>query len=186
MEFDKNIFSLVTSVLFVDLVILIFVKRQPWKPINDWYNRFGVESGVTTDVLSIVIGFFIAEYIYEYFELSDRIPFAIVLVLVQLVHDLLFFLYGIKPTPNHTNDMIDQFKAYSVGGATILAVDAGMMLGSYAVYNFMVNNMDDRAKIFFFITVLYILQYVLFQRNQYTTAPKVDLTEYNENFKKIE
>ena len=63
MKFDKNIFSLVTSILFVDLVILIFVKQQPWKPINEWYNRFGIQSGVTTDVLSIIIGFFLSDYI---------------------------------------------------------------------------------------------------------------------------
>ena len=178
MKFDKNIFSLVTSILFVDLVILIFVKQQPWKPINEWYNRFGIQSGVTTDVLSIIIGFFLSDYIYEFFDLEGKIPFWIVLILVQLVHDLVFFFGIIEGTEENTNDMIDEFKSYSVGGPGILAVDAGMMLASYHVYNFMVNKMDERDKIFFFVIVFYVLQYVIYQRNQYTTDLLVDLTEY--------
>jgi len=168
-------------VLFVDLLIVIFVKRQPWKPVNEWYNRFGIQSGITTDVLSIIIGFFLADYIYEYFKLKEKVPFWVILVLVQLAHDLLFYFGVIRTTTKNTNDMIDLFKSYSTGGAGILAVDAGMMVASYVVYNFMVNKMDNRAKIFFFVVVFYILQYVIYQRNQYTKDPIVDLSEYKED-----
>jgi hypothetical protein len=125
------------AVLLVDVLVLFLIRFFPdffGKTINVWYNRFKL-SAVLADVLIIMIGFGIARYIYtEYiYPNYDWNPayFTGLAVVVQIIHDVLFYFGVIKTVPRGQNAMMDVFKDYAEsGGAKVVAADSAMMIGS--------------------------------------------------------
>jgi len=129
---------LLISILTVDVAVLFLTRYFPQllgRSLNRWYDQFGL-SAVIADVLVIAIGFGIARWIYStWFAESGLWSCLGILVGVQLVHDILFYLAVILPIPRGENAMMDVFKDYAAsGGAKILAGDAALVLGSAAVF----------------------------------------------------
>lgn len=127
---------LLFAILTVDVAVLFLSRYTGYfgKALNRWYDEFGL-SAVIADVFIILIGFLIARYIWtEFFQERygwNFLYFMSLVVLVQLLHDLFFFLAVIKPLAPGHNDMIDVFKAYAdEAGGKILLGDAGLMLAS--------------------------------------------------------
>jgi len=126
--------QILVSVLVVDVAVIFLVRFLPLmfgKPINEWYDRFGLNA-VIADVLVIVLGILIAQYVLQYTGIKPTLPVLLALVVaVQLIHDLLFYFCVVLPIPEGHNAMIDVFKTYTTsGGAKILAADAAMIAGS--------------------------------------------------------
>jgi hypothetical protein len=125
------------AVLFVDLVVMFLVRYFPkvfGEPINEWYDKFKL-GAVLSDVTIIIIGFFIAMYVYTEWIAPKHgwsLPFFLLtLVGVQLIHDMFFYKAVIQPIPSGHNAMIDVFKRYAAsGGYKILLADAAMMIGA--------------------------------------------------------
>lgn len=135
----KDIPILFFAILTVDVVVLSLTRAYPnvfGSALNAWYDRFGL-AAVLSDVTIILIGFLIARYIYTEFVYpkygENNVLFLGLVVLVQLIHDILFYLFGILPIPRGANQMMDVFKEYAKGGQKILAGDAGLMIGSFFV-----------------------------------------------------
>lgn len=132
--------QILVSVLIVDLIVIFMVRYFPnfWgSTINIWYDKFGL-GAVIADVLIIVLGFMIAQYVYKNYIQSDKefnpYIFAALLVAVQVIHDMLFYFGVILPIPEGHNAMMDVFKTYAEkGGLKVVAADTGMMLGSAAI-----------------------------------------------------
>ena len=90
--------QILVAVLIVDPIVIFLVRFFPgfWgSTINVWYDRFGL-SAVIADVLVIVLGFMLAQYVYKNY-LHDTygwnpLVFGGLLVCVQVLHDLLFFI----------------------------------------------------------------------------------------------
>lgn len=124
------------GILIVDVVIILLARHFPnllGKNLNIWYDRFGLNA-VLADVLIIAIGFAIARYVYTGYIAPNLgwnpLWFVGLLVLVQLIHDLLFYVGAILPFPRGLNAMMDVFQDYSKAGGKILAGDAFMMVAS--------------------------------------------------------
>jgi hypothetical protein len=141
------------------------------KALNDWYNKFGINA-VIADVLSIVLGFLIAQYIYRttLFPIYGwSLPlFLSVLLAVQLIHDLFFYFGVIQMIPQGHNGMIDVFKSYAAeNGANILIADASMMIGSAliasALYSYPVT-----VTIVAGTLAVYTIPYILTTQNEYS------------------
>jgi len=84
--------QILIAVLIVDIAVIFLVRYFPQtfgKPINDWYDQFGL-SAVMADVLVIVLGILIAQYIVRWTGTSSLPVFLATVVAVQLIHDLLF------------------------------------------------------------------------------------------------
>lgn len=135
----KDIPLLFFAILTVDVIVLFLARAAPsfWgSALNTWYDRFGL-AAVLSDVTIILIGFLIARYIYTEFirpKYGDSHALFLGLsVLVQFIHDVLFYVLAILPIPKGANQMMDVFKVYAKGGKNILAGDAGLMIGSYLV-----------------------------------------------------
>jgi len=167
---------LVVAVIVVDLVVLFLIRFYPdfWgKDINVWYNEFGLNA-VLADVLSIVLGFLIAQVIYSAFvfpHIGWSLPVFIALLLaVQLTHDMLFYKGVIQPIPAGHNGMIDVFKSYAVAGqGRILVADAAMMTGSALLASALVG-LPTVATLFVGSLAVYAIPYILTTRNRYTGA----------------
>lgn len=155
------------GILFVDVVIILAARHYPkifGKNLNIWYDNFGL-SAVLADVLIIAIGFWIARRIYTSFFKAyldwSPLHFIGLLVAVQLIHDILFYVLVIKPFPRGLNEMMDVFQDYSTGGAKILAGDAGLMIGS-AIVAMWLKGLSPEAFAAFAIGTAYVLPYSLF------------------------
>jgi hypothetical protein len=124
------------AILIVDITVILLSRHFPnflGKQLNIWYDRFGLNA-VLADVLIIAVGFAIARYIYTWYIKPkagwNPLLFGGLLLVVQLIHDVLFYVGVILPIPRGLNQMMDVFKDYSKAGAKIYAADAAMMISS--------------------------------------------------------
>jgi hypothetical protein len=162
-------FYLIPAVFIVDLIVRFLAKYPGENPffkidaLDKWYESFGVFA-VASDVLSILIGIMVARYIYTALGLNGPLYFIAILLLFQLFHDLVFYVFVISPIPKGHNKMIDVFKEYGdENGVKILGADALMMLSSVAIGSLLKSLPVHWTVPTTFIT-LYSLCYIVFTR----------------------
>ena len=171
----KDIYDLpyiLFGALTIDVIVIFFTRYYKLgnKELNEWYDKFNILA-VTADVMVIVIGILIARYIYTYY-LFDQfgwspIFFLVLLIGVQLIHDVLFYYSTIKPMPYGHNEMIDLFKKYSERfGVFILPADSILTITS-ASMAILYKYMPDHIFALISSIVVYALPYILFTRNPY-------------------
>ena len=163
-----DVAKLFASVLSLDTSVLFLTRYFDvgGKSLNKWYDRFGLVA-VLSDVTVIVIGFLIANFVYPFLFSKYSLPlFLGVVVAVQAIHDILFYLFVIKPFPKGENQLMDVFKEYAAenGGKVILG-DAGLMLGSAAFMEIYKRLSPINASSLAVFTV-YCLTYILYTRRQ--------------------
>jgi len=137
-----RLISLIGAAIWVDFVVMLITKvvpgpRIPFLPptgaLKLWYDKFGL-AAVTADVLSAVLGVLIAMF---FFPNAWGLGLVFASILVQIVHDVLFYFVVIRGLPQGHNQMIDVFKAYAdEGGWTILLADAMIMTGTVTIATF--------------------------------------------------
>jgi hypothetical protein len=162
------------AVLIVDIIVLFLIRFFPdffGRSINVWYNRFRLEA-VIADVFSIILGFSIARYVYtEYiYPNYDWNPmyFTGLTVVVQLIHDMLFYFGVIKTVQPGSNAMMDVFRDYAAsGGAKVVAADSMMMVGSSVLSMLLKVTPGPWVAVIGLLSV-YTLPYILSQRNDYS------------------
>ena len=166
--------TILVAVIIVDLIVLFLMKLGPnpfGKELNVWYNKFGLNA-VIADVLSITLGFLIAQYIYRaaiFPRYGWSLPlFLGVLLAVQIIHDLFFNFGVIQTIPQGHNDMIDVFKSYAVeNSAKILIADASMMIGSALIASTLYSY-PTPVTIFAGALAVYTVPYILTTQNEYS------------------
>jgi uncharacterized protein YacL len=129
--------------------------------LRKWYSQYNL-SAVIADVLIILIGLIITRAIYYYiFDSFSIIKFVILAVIVQIIHDILFYVF-FSNIPRGVNKMLDTFKDYArdVSYKAILA-DSGMMIMSCLIAYYLVNK-NTNTNIIVLITFLYLLPYLLY------------------------
>ena len=184
---DISNFNEVSDVLFiffgiltVDVTVLFLARfyKVGGRFLNEWYDQFNVLA-VLADVMIIFIGFLITRYIYTQFLFQkfewNVIYFMLLLIVVQLLHDIFFYFCVIKPIPVGQNEMMDVFKSYANDlGAVILGGDAMLMIGSALVamfYKYMPTHVFVSVSSIF----VYALPYILFTRNPFSVEEvKID------------
>jgi hypothetical protein len=117
----------------VDFIVIILTKIVPGEhlwflpptgALTLWYDKFGL-AAVAADVLSLFLGVLLATFL---FPGVMGLELVIGAVLVQMLHDILFYAVVIQGVPQGQNEMIDVFKSYAnEGGWTILLADALMI-----------------------------------------------------------
>jgi uncharacterized protein YacL len=129
--------------------------------LRQWYAQYNL-SAVIADVLIILIGLIITRAIYYYiFDSFSIVKFVILAVIVQIIHDILFYVF-FSNIPRGVNKMIDTFKDYAkeVSYKAILA-DSGMMIMSCLLASYLVNK-NTNTNIIVLISFLYLLPYLLY------------------------
>jgi len=149
---------LITDIFVILLSIFGIIKS---KVLVEWYKKYNL-SAVIADVLIIFIGIIITRYIYpKLFSEFSIIKFTILAVLVQITHDILFYLL-FKNIPRGTNMMLDTFKDYAneVGFNAILS-DSGMMIMASLLSSYLAGQSLNTNSILL-IVLVYILPYVVY------------------------
>ena len=167
---NNDLIVLFFAILTVDVIVLFLTRYFPnilGETLNEWYDRFGLNA-VLSDVLIILIGFIIARYVYTtYFKKAygwNPTLFVGLVVLIQAIHDVLFYVGVIKPIPFGHNQMIDVFKKYSNAGAKIIVGDAGLMIAS-ALVAFFYKSQPQHVFASSSVLVSYALPYILYTKH---------------------
>ena len=149
---------LITDLFVIFLLNITVIKSQV---LRQWYSKYNL-SAVIADVLIILIGLIITRAIYYYvFDSFSILKFIILAVLVQITHDILFYVL-FSNIPRGVNKMIDTFKDYAtdVSYKAILA-DSGMMIMSCLIAFYLVNK-NTNTNIIVLISFVYLLPYLLY------------------------
>ena len=154
---------LFNAVLITDLFVIFLLNSRVIKSqvLRQWYAQYNL-SAVIADVLIILIGLIITRAIYYYvFDSFSIVKFVILAVIVQIIHDILFYVF-FSNIPRGVNKMIDTFKDYAkeVSYKAILA-DSGMMIMSCLLASYLVNK-NTNTNIIVLISFLYLLPYLLY------------------------
>ena len=162
----NNLPYYILGILIVDVVVLFLVRYIGigGKSLNSWYDKFGLQA-VIADVFIILIGFIIAQYIYTNYIMPyygwNVIIFLLLVVFVQIIHDLALYFFIILPLPKGHNSIIDMYKIYAQeNGARIIIGDALLMIAS-ALVTFGLKYIPNYITIHIGIITIYILIYIL-------------------------
>jgi hypothetical protein len=163
---DGNWTLLLVAALVVDVVVIILSRHTGvfGNSLNVWYDRFGL-SAVIADVLSIAIGIWLARWIYNtWFAGRGMAWFLGILLIVQVLHDILFYVGVILPMPRGLNAMMDVFKSYGAeNGWKIIVGDAGLFAASIGVFMAM-ERLSAPWQVGVGLLTLYALPYALTTR----------------------
>ena len=154
--------SIITTDLFF-MILLFYTKYINSKFLSDWYTKYRL-SGVIADVSIILIGFIIAKYLYpKIFKEFSNIKFIVLLLSVQIAHDLLFYGF-FSVIPRGANKMLDLFKDYAkeVGTGAILG-DSAMMVMSFIIF-IIIKRYSNNINIIILVILLYFMPYILWTR----------------------
>ena len=163
----SDVVRLFFATLSLDTVVLFLTRylNVGGASLNKWYDNFGLVA-VLSDVSIIVIGFLIANIVYPLiFTQYSLALFLGLVVLVQAIHDILFYYFVILPIPQGENKLINVFKEYATeNGAKIILGDAGLMLGS-AAFMELYKYLSPVNSAGLAIVTIYCLTYILYTRS---------------------
>jgi hypothetical protein len=154
---------LLNAVLITDLFVILLLNTNMIKSrvLRQWYSQYNL-SAVIADVFIILIGLIITRAIYYYiFDSFSIVKFIILAVIVQIIHDILFYIFFTN-IPRGLNKMLDTFKSYAneVSYKAILA-DSGMMIMSCFIASYLANK-NTNTNIIVLISFVYLLPYLLY------------------------
>jgi len=152
---------IITAILIVDFIgIVLSYSNMLGKYLRIWYQQF-LLSAVLADVLVIFLVVILARVIYYYiFDTFSIINFILVMLIIQITHDILFYLM-ISIIPRGANKMIDLFKDYAdeVSYKAIIA-DSIMIIATGLIASYLAN-FDANVNIIILAVFVYLLQYIL-------------------------
>jgi uncharacterized protein YacL len=158
----RDYLPIITGALITDMIALVLILAGyiSGKSIKEWYVTYGL-SGVLVDTLSITIGVILARLFYPlFFTKYSLLLFLVLTCAVQLIHDLLFYLF-FKTVPRNKSPIMDIFNDYAREyGYLILMVDSMMMISTVLIGSYLAT-LNTNSIIITLIVSLYVLPYLL-------------------------
>jgi hypothetical protein len=150
-----------SAVVWIDFLVILISRFYPMtKALDIWYRDFGIVA-VLNDCLVIVLGILLAQFVTPNAKVTTL---ATVAVLIQILHDYLFYIGVILPIPRGHNVMMDLFKKYSnEGGYKIILADSAMVAGTVFLSDYLYNFDSDKV-IFFGLLGVYALTYIIYTK----------------------
>lgn len=153
-----------SGVLVAEILVLIYCRYiLSSKSIKKWYDYFGLNA-VIADVSSVLVGFFLARFIITKFfpKYRDNLwLLLIILLLVQIIHDILFYILFIKPIRSGHNTMIDVYKNYAKEhGGKIVIVDSIIMITSLLLSLVIKNYMPEYSLEIIILSIYTIIYFI--------------------------
>ena len=154
--------SILSSVVWVDFFTMLASKYIPMgNSLNKWYEQFGIVA-VASDCLIIVLGILLTKMLFPSANGWNLVLFAVV---IQLVHDILFYFFIVRPLPTGTNKIIDLFKEYgNENGWKILPFDS-LMIASTVLLSDVLEEYSVQEQSFVGLLGTYALTYILYTKN---------------------
>lgn len=152
---------LLSAAVWVDFLVILISRFFPMThSLDTWYREFQAVA-VVNDCLVSVLGILLAQFLYPK---ASVVGLAIVSVIIQLIHDSLFYIGVILPIPKGHNAVIDLFKKYAnEGGYKILLADSAMISGTVFLSDYL-SNFDFKTVTFIGLLGVYALTYMIYTR----------------------
>ena len=157
-----NWLALFSATAWVDFVVIVLSKFFPLtKTLGDWYRDFGVVA-VASDIFIIVLGIALAQLIVPGISGWNLVGLS---VLIQVIHDVLFYIGIIRGVPDGQNKIIDLFKRYAAEGSwKIIVADSAMVASSVLLMEWLDNNLSDNQVGFVGVLAVYSLLYIIYTK----------------------
>jgi hypothetical protein len=157
-----NWLALFTATAWVDFAVIVLSKIFPLtKALGDWYRDFGLVA-VGSDILIIVLGIALAQLLFPGISGWNLVGVSVV---IQVIHDVLFYLGVIRGVPDGQNKIIDLFKRYAAEGSwKIILADSAMVASSVLLMEALDNNLSDNQIGFLGVLAVYSLLYILYTK----------------------
>lgn len=154
--------SLFTATAVVDFVVIVLSKFVSLtKALTTWYRDFGIVA-VGSDILIIVLGIALAKLL---FPMATGWKLVGIAVVIQLIHDVVFYVGIIQGVPAGHNKILDLFKQYAAEGSwQILLADAAMVTGSVLLMEWYSDNLTSDQTGFLGVLVVYALLYIIYTK----------------------
>ncbi len=164
-----------TATLLIETFMLFLFRftKSPFTgiAINNWYNKIGIIA-VLLDIVSVLIGFYLAKFLYEYLVNNNYISrdyelwkFLGLVLMIQILHDFGFYFTVIQNTKKGVNRVIDEFKNYakSVGTGAVIGDSFMYLVATPLLYYVILNNRND-VNVFTNLVCFYLIGYFLYQK----------------------
>ena len=150
-----------SAVVWVDFFTMALSKVfHMTNSLDVWYQKFGIVA-VLSDCLVIVLGVMIAQFISPSASVTTLAGLS---VLVQVIHDYLFYVLVILGIPRGHNSMIDLFKTYSgEGGYKIILADSAMIASTVFLGDYL-TTFNRNTVSFVGLLGAYSLTYILYTK----------------------
>jgi len=172
---DINFVQFLTATLVIETFMLFLFRftKSPFSgiAINRWYNNIGL-TAVLLDIVSVLIGFYLAKFLYEYLVNNNYIntnyefyKYLGLVLLIQILHDFGFYFTVVQNTKRGVNKVIDEFKDYakSVKSGAVIGDSFMYIVATPLLYYYIKNNRND-VNVFTNIVCLYLIGYFLHQK----------------------
>lgn len=156
-----NLLHIATAVVIVDFVTLALHRTFNFgRSLTKWYEQFGIVA-VLSDCLVIILGILLAKFLVPD---ADVYILTAVSVVVQLVHDYLFYIGVILPIPRGHNAMIDLFKDYANENSYKILLADSLMIGSSVVLADFLSGLRPKYVEFAGLLAAYALTFIIYTR----------------------
>ena len=154
--------SLFTATAWVDFVVIVLSKFFPLtKTLGTWYADFGLVA-MGSDILIIVLGIALAQLLVPGIKGWNLVGLS---VLIQVIHDVLFYVLVILGVPTGQNAIIDLFKKYAAEGSwKIIVADSAMVASSVLLMEWLDAKYTDSQIAFAGILAVYSLLYIIYTK----------------------
>lgn len=164
--------QILTATVLVEVFMLYLFRYtksiMTVKAINDWYDKLRWNA-VILDLLIVIIGFYLAIFFCKRYEINSYIGFLIAQLLIQIIHDFLFYFFIIKKSTPKSSIVMDEFISYAKNtGIGAIFGDSYMYLIGVPILIMLTNkNLSDELLIFISTVCLYLIGYFVFQKPTY-------------------
>jgi len=174
---DLTFLHFLSATVIIEIIILYLFRftNSPFtgKAINNWYTNLKW-SAILLDILSVLIGFYLAKFLYQYLikqniinKKNEIIKFLGIVLLIQIIHDFSFYFLTIKNSKKGMNKVIDEFIDYakSVGVGAVIGDSFMYLLATPTLY--FISQLSDDKNTFISICCLYLMGYFVYQKPKY-------------------
>jgi len=156
-----NLVEIGSAVVWVDFFTILLSKVfHLGKSLDKWYANFGIVA-ILSDCLVIVLGVLIAQFMAPG---VNTLTLAGIAIVVQLIHDVLFYYLVILGVPRGQNSIIDLFKDYAVENSWKILVADSAMIGSTVLLADYLSTLKSTHTSFVGLLGVYALTYIMYTK----------------------
>lgn len=156
-----NLVEIGSAVVWVDFFTILLSKVfHLGKSLDKWYANFG-SVAILSDCLVIVLGILIAQFLAPN---VNAITLAGIAIIIQLIHDVLFYYIVILGVPRGQNSIIDLFKDYAVENSWKILVADSAMIGTTVLLADYLSTLKATHTSFVGLLGVYALTYIMYTK----------------------
>jgi hypothetical protein len=156
-----DLLDISSAVIWVDFFTILLSKNfNLGNSLKVWYDKFGIVA-VLSDCLVIILGILIAKFL---FPSADLVTLVLVSVLIQITHDVLFYLFVIQKLPLGHNSVIDLFKEYAAENSWKILVADSIMIASSVLLADYLSTLKSQYVSFIGLLGVYSITYIMYTK----------------------